>query len=100
MAILLIAAHDNAGLSGQAGNALSAALKIGSDVHILVGKGAKAASDAASKLQSVKKVLLAEADELEQRLAEPLAALVVSLAANYDTIVAPATSSGKNIAPR
>ncbi|RWD49582.1 MAG: electron transfer flavoprotein subunit alpha/FixB family protein, partial [Mesorhizobium sp.] len=101
MAILLIAEHDNASLSDQTSKALSAALKIGSDVHILVaGKGAKPAADAAAKLQGATKVLLAEADELEQRLAEPLAALVVSLAGNYDTIIAPATSSGKNVAPR
>jgi electron transfer flavoprotein alpha subunit len=101
MAILLIAEHDNASLSEQTAKALTAALKIGSDVDILVaGKGAKAAADAAAKLQGAKKVLLAEADELEQRLAEPLAALVVSLAGGYDTIIAPATSAGKNVAPR
>ena len=101
MAILLIAEHDNATLSDQTAKALSAALKIGSDVDVLVaGKGAKAAADAAAKLKGVRKVLLAEANELEQRLAEPLAALVVSLAGNYDTIVAPATTSGKNVAPR
>jgi electron transfer flavoprotein alpha subunit len=101
MAILLIAEHDNASLSEQTAKALSAALKISSDVHILVaGKDAKPAADAAAKLKGATKVLLAESDELEQRLAEPLAALVVSLAANYDTIIAPATSSGKNVAPR
>jgi electron transfer flavoprotein alpha subunit len=101
MAILLIAEHDNASLSEQTAKALSAALKSSSDVHLLVaGKGAKPAADAAAKLKGATKVLLAEADELEQRLAEPLAALVVSLAANYDTIIAPATSSGKNVAPR
>jgi electron transfer flavoprotein alpha subunit len=101
MAILLIAEHDNASLSDQTAKALSAALKIGSDVDVLVaGKGAKAAADAAAKLKGARKVLLAEADELEQRLAEPLAALVVSLAGGYDAIVAPATASGKNVAPR
>ncbi len=101
MAILLIAEHDNASLSEQTAKALSAALKIGSDVDVLVaGKGAKGAADAAAKLQGVRKVLLVEADELEQRLAEPLADTVVALAANYDTIVAPATASGKNVAPR
>ncbi|SDK84405.1 electron transfer flavoprotein alpha subunit, partial [Mesorhizobium muleiense] len=56
--------------------------------------------DAAAKLKGVSKVLLAEADELTERLAEPLAALVVGMADAYDTIVAPATSSGKNVAPR
>ncbi len=101
MAILLIAEHDNATLSDQTAKALSAALQIGSDVHILVaGKGAKGAADAAAKLKGVGKVLLAEADELVERLAEPMAALVVSLAGAYDTIIAPATSSGKNVAPR
>jgi len=101
MAILLIAEHDNASLSDQTAKALSAALKIGSDIHILVaGKGAKAAADAASKLQGATKVLLAEANELEQRLAEPMAALIVSLAGSYDTIIAPATTSGKNVMPR
>ncbi|QOF75057.1 electron transfer flavoprotein subunit alpha/FixB family protein (plasmid) [Aminobacter sp. SR38] len=101
MAILLIAEHDNATLSDQTAKALSAALQIGADVDVLVaGKGAKAAADAAARLKGARKVLLAEADELEQRLAEPLAALVVSLASGYDTIVAPATASGKNVAPR
>ncbi|HEY5817937.1 MAG TPA: electron transfer flavoprotein subunit alpha/FixB family protein, partial [Mesorhizobium sp.] len=101
MAILLIAEHDNASLSDQTAKALSAASKIGADVDILVaGKGAKAAADAAAKLKGVRKVLLAEADELEQRLAEPLAALIVGLAGGYDTIIAPATTSGKNVMPR
>jgi electron transfer flavoprotein alpha subunit len=101
MTILLIAEHDNATLSDQTAKALSAALQIGPDVHILVaGKGARAAADAASRLNGATKVLLAEADELEQRLAEPLAALVVSLAGPYDTIIAAATSSGKNVMPR
>ncbi len=101
MTILLVAEHDNATLSDQTAKALSAALKIGPDVHVLVaGKGARAAADAAARLEGVKKVLLAEADELEQRLAEPLAALVVKLAPAYDTIVAPATTSGKNVMPR
>ncbi|GAA2831596.1 electron transfer flavoprotein alpha subunit apoprotein [Aminobacter aminovorans] len=101
MAILLIAEHDNASLSDQTAKALSAALKIGTDIDVLVaGKGAKAAADAAAKLKGVRKVLLAESEELAERLAEPTAALVVSLAGNYDTIIAAATSTGKNVAPR
>ncbi len=101
MAILLIAEHDNASLSDQTAKALSAASQIGADVDVLVaGKGAKGAADAAARLKGVRKVLLAEADELSERLAEPLAALIVSLAGGYDTVVAPATSSGKNVAPR
>ena len=101
MATLLIAEHDNASLSDQTAKALTAASQIGGDVDILVaGKGAKAAADAAAKLKGVRKVLLAEADGLAERLAEPLAALVVSLAGGYDTILAPATTSGKNVLPR
>jgi electron transfer flavoprotein alpha subunit len=101
MAVLLIAEHDNATLSDQTAKALTAALQMGSDVDVLVaGKGAKGAADAAAALQSVRKVLFAEADELEHQLAEPMAALVVSLAGGYDAIVAPATTMGKNVAPR
>jgi electron transfer flavoprotein alpha subunit len=101
MAILLVAEHDNATVSDQTAKALTAALEIGSDVDILVaGKGAKGAADAAAKLKGARKVLLAEAGELEQQLAEPMAALVVSLADDYDALVAPATTMGKNVMPR
>ncbi|RIK83376.1 MAG: electron transfer flavoprotein subunit alpha [Hyphomicrobiales bacterium] len=101
MAILLIAEHDNETLSDQTAKALTAASQIGGDVDVLVaGQGAKAAADAAAKLSGVRKVLLAEADALAERLAEPLAALIVSLAGPYDAIVAPATSMGKNVMPR
>ena len=101
MAILLFAEHDNASLSDQTAKALTAALAIGGDVDVLVaGKGAKAAADAAAKLKGVRKVLLAESDALESRLAEPTAALLVALAGSYDTVIAPATTSGKNVLPR
>ncbi|MDJ1635069.1 electron transfer flavoprotein subunit alpha/FixB family protein [Rhizobium rhizogenes] len=101
MAILLLADHDNQSLSDQTAKTLTAAAKIGGDVHILVaGKGARAAADAAAKLAGVSKVLLAESDELANNLAEPLADLIVSLAASYDTIITAATSVGKNVLPR
>jgi electron transfer flavoprotein alpha subunit len=101
MAILIIAEHDHASLSDQTAKAVSAATQIGSDIHVLVaGKDAKAAADAAAKLDGVSKVLHAEGDEYANRLAEPLAALVVSLADGYDTLMAPATTSGKNVMPR
>ncbi|MEQ8295877.1 MAG: electron transfer flavoprotein subunit alpha/FixB family protein [Nitratireductor sp.] len=101
MATLLIAEHDNETLSDQTAKALSAAAGLGSDVDILIaGKGAKAAADQAAKLAGVRKVLLAEADGLAERLAEPLAATVVSLADGYDALVAPATTMGKNVMPR
>jgi electron transfer flavoprotein alpha subunit len=101
MTILLIAEHDNAALSDQTNKALTAAIKIGGDIHILVaGKGCKAVADAASKLAGVKKVLLADDAVLEQRVAEPLAALIVTLASSYDAILAAATTTGKNVMPR
>jgi electron transfer flavoprotein alpha subunit len=101
MAILLVADHDNSALSEQTAKVLTAALKIGSDVHVLVaGKDAKGVADAAAKLSGVSRVLLADADDYAHALAEPLAALIVSLAPNYDTIIAAATASGKNVMPR
>lgn len=101
MAILLFAEHDNETLSDQTAKALTAALSIGSDVHVLVaGKGAKGVADQAAKLAGVKKVLLADSADLENRLAEATAALIVSIADGYDTIIAAATTNGKNILPR
>ncbi|WP_392711872.1 electron transfer flavoprotein subunit alpha/FixB family protein [Rhizobium ruizarguesonis] len=101
MAILLLADHDNASLSDQTAKALTAAAKIGGDVHVLVaGKGAKPAAEQAAKLAGVSKVLLAESDELANNLAEPLGDLIVSLAGAYDTILSAATSVGKNVLPR
>ena len=101
MAILLLADHDNAHLSDQTAKALTAASKIGSDVHVLVaGSNAKAAAEQAAKLSGVTKVLVAEDASLANNLAEPLAALVVSLSGSYDAIVSAATSVGKNVLPR
>lgn len=101
MATLLIAEHDNAHLKDATNKALTAAAALGGEVHILVaGQGCKAVADAAAKLQGAAKVLLAEAPAYEHDLAEPLAALIVSLAGSYDAIVAPATSRFKNVMPR
>ena len=101
MAILLLADHDNAHLSDQTAKTLTAATKIGGDVHILVaGSGAKAAGEQAAKLSGVSKVLVAEDASLANNLAEPLAALILSLAGSYDTIIGAATSVGKNVLPR
>ncbi len=101
MATLLLAEHDNKSLKDSTSKALTAAKQIGGDVHVLVaGGGCKAVADAAAKLDGVKKVLLADAPAYEHALAEPLAALIVSLAGSYDAIVAPATTNGKNVMPR
>ena len=101
MATLLLAEHDNKSLKDATNKAVSAAKAIGGDVHVLVaGKDAKAAADAAAKLDGVAKVLLAEGAAYEHALAEPVAALIVSLAGSYDVLIAAATTTGKNIMPR
>jgi electron transfer flavoprotein alpha subunit len=101
MATLLIAEHDNASIKDATNKALTAAAALGADVDVLVaGQNAKGAADSAAKLAGVKKVLLADNALYAHDLAEPLAALVVSLADKYDAIVAPATSRYKNVMPR
>jgi electron transfer flavoprotein alpha subunit len=101
MTTLLVAEHDNKSLKDATNKALTAAKAIGADVHVLVaGKGARSVAETAAKLDGVKKVLLADGEPYAHMLAEPLAALVVSLAGGYDTIVAPSTTTGKNFMPR
>jgi electron transfer flavoprotein alpha subunit len=101
MATLLVAEHDNKTLKDATNKALTAAKALGGDVHVLVaGKDCKAVADAAAKLDGVMKVLLADAPAYEHMLAEPTAALIVSLAGSYDAIIAPATTTWKNIMPR
>jgi electron transfer flavoprotein alpha subunit len=101
MPTLLLAEHDNASLKDATNKALTAAKALGAEVHILVaGHNCKAAADAAAKLDGVTKVLLADAAPYEHTLAEPTAALVVALSGPYETIMAPATTNGKNIMPR
>jgi electron transfer flavoprotein alpha subunit len=101
MTTLLLAKHDNASLNEATRKALTAARQLGAPVHVLVaGHNAKAVADAAAKLEGVEKVLHAEDAAYEHRLAEPLSALIVSLAGPYDAIVAPGTTTGKNVMPR
>ncbi len=101
MATLLIAEHDNKTLKDATNKALTAAKALGAEVHVLVaGEGCKAVADAAARLDGVAKVLLADAGPYAHALAEPLAALIVSLAKDYDAIVAPATTTAKNVMPR
>ena len=101
MTTLLVAEHAGGALNDATAKALTAAAKLGGDVHVLVaGNGARAAAAEAAKLSGVAKVLVAETDALSHQLAEPLADLIVSLAGSYDAIVAPATANGKNTLPR
>jgi electron transfer flavoprotein alpha subunit len=101
MATLLIAEHDNNAVKDATSKALTAAKALGKPVHVLVaGEGASAAAAHAAKLDGVEKVLLADAAIYGHNLAEPLAALIVKLAAGYDAVVAPSTTTGKNVLPR
>src|ERR1700757_2048783 len=98
MPTLLLAEHDNAVLKDATNKALTAAKALGAEVHILVaGENCKAVADAAAKLNGVVKVLIADAPAYAHMLAEPTAALIVALAGPYETIMAPATTTGKNI---
>jgi electron transfer flavoprotein alpha subunit len=101
MPTLILAEHDNKSLRDATAKALTAAKAMGGDIHVLVaGAGCRPAAEAAAKLDGVTKVLLADAAPYEHATAEPLAALIVSLAGPYDAIIAPATSAGKNVMPR
>ncbi len=101
MPILILADHDNAGLKPATAHAVTAAAKLGADVHILVaGRSAAPAAEQAAKLSGVAKVLLADDAAYEHALAEPVAALLVSLASGYSHVFAAATSVGKNVLPR
>jgi len=101
MAILVVAEHDNKTVRKATLNAIAAAQKLGSDIHVLVaGHQAGDAAKAAAQAAGVKKVLHADAPHLGEFLAENVAALVVSVAKGYSHILAPATSNGKNVMPR
>jgi len=101
MPILILADHDNASLKPATAHAVTAASKLGGDVHILVaGRNAAPAAEQAAKLAGVAKVLLADDAAYEHALAEPVAALLVSLASGYSHVLAAATSVGKNVLPR
>lgn len=101
MTTLLIADIDSSGLNSASTKTLTAALQLGSPVHILVaGKNVAEAAAQAAALQGVAKVLVADGEAYAHQLAESLAALIVSLAHDYEAIVGSATSTSKNVLPR
>ena len=105
MSVLVVAEHDNRALKPATLNAVTAASEIakaaGGDVHVLVaGKECRPVAEAATQVAGVAKVLLADDAAYEHGIAENLAPLVVKLAANYSHVLAPATTSGKNLMPR
>ncbi|MBM3570183.1 MAG: electron transfer flavoprotein subunit alpha/FixB family protein [Alphaproteobacteria bacterium] len=101
MSVLVLAEHDNASVKRATLSTVTAALKLDSDVHVLVvGQGCAAAAAAAAKIKGVTKVRLADDAKYANALAEPLAALLLGLAKDYAAVLAPATSIGKNVLPR
>jgi electron transfer flavoprotein alpha subunit len=101
MASLVIAEHDNASLKDATHKTVTAAAAVSSPVHVLVaGENCAAVADAAAKIAGVEKVLLADSPAYGRQLAEPMEALILSVGGTYDAILAPATTTGKNILPR
>ena len=101
MAVLVVAEHDNASLKDATNKVVTAAKAMGGDVDVLVaGSNAGAAAQAAAKVDGVRKVLHADGATLAKQMAEPLEALIVPLMTNYDAVLFPASTTGKNAAPR
>jgi electron transfer flavoprotein alpha subunit len=100
MTALVLLDHDNTTIKQPARSAVAAATKLG-EVHVLVaGETVGTAAEAAARLPGVAKVLVADGAAYAHALAEPLAALLVSLAGPYDHILSASTAIGKNVLPR
>jgi electron transfer flavoprotein alpha subunit len=98
---LVLADHENTSLKEVTSRAVTAAQSLGGVVDVLVaGEGARVAAEEAAKLSGVARVLLAEDASLAHQLAEPLAALILSLAPGYNVLAAPSTAMGKAVMPR
>jgi len=101
MAVLVIAEHDNQNLKGSTLNTVTAAARLSGDIHILVaGHDCHTVAEQAAKVAGVAKIRLADAEYYAQPLAENLTRLLVELASGYTHLLAPATSTGKNLMPR
>jgi electron transfer flavoprotein alpha subunit len=101
MASLVIAEHDNKNLKDATAKTVTAAAQVSTPVHVLVaGSDCASVAEAASKLAGVEKVLVADDPAYAKMVAEPMEKLILSLAPNYDAILAPATTNGKNYMPR
>ncbi len=101
MAVLILAKHDNSALNDATARTVTAAKGLGGDIHVLVaGENCAAVAEEASKVDGVAKVIHVEGAAYAHRLAEPLTALLHGMADAYDAIAFPATTTGKNVAPR
>jgi electron transfer flavoprotein alpha subunit len=101
MSVLVIAEHDNRDLKAATGNTIAAAKAFNEDIHVLVaGAGCQAVADAAARYNGVTQVLLVDAAHYEHQLPEDIASLVVGVGKQYNAILAPSSSNGKNLIPR
>ncbi len=101
MAVLVVADHDNASLKDNTHKTVTAALALSGDVDVLVaGQGVAAVAAEAAKIAGVRKVLTAESDLLGKQVAEAVASCITPLMSGFDAVLIPATSAGKNFAPR
>jgi electron transfer flavoprotein alpha subunit len=101
MPSLVLAEHNNGLLDEATAKTVSAAAAVSTPVHVLVaGSNCRHAAEQARSISGVEKVLVADDPRYAGFLAEPVAALVLSLAGGYDAILAPATANGKNVLPR
>ena len=101
MTVLVIAEHDNQSLKGATLNAVTAAAKIGGDIHVaVIGSGVGAAAQAAAAVAGVSKVLTFDDAALAEQTSEAVAAQILSVSGNYSHITAPATSMAKSVLPR
>jgi electron transfer flavoprotein alpha subunit len=101
MTVLVIAEHDNANIRPSTLNTVTAAARVGGEIHVLVaGCEASGAAQAAAAIAGVGKVIVADGASLSENLAENVAAQVLAIAGNYEHIFFPATANGKNVAPR
>lgn len=101
MQTLVYVEHDNQSLKGATLNTVAAAQALGGEIDVLVaGQGCAAVAEAAAKIVGVRKVLVADAEPYAHQLAENISGLVAELGADYDNILVPATTTGKNFLPR
>ena len=101
MSVLVLADHDNGQLAGATLNTVTAASQIGGDIHILVaGDSSGDVANAAAAVAGVAKVLVASDESLGHGIAENVAPLIQEMASGYSHLLAPATTTGKNIMPR
>jgi len=101
MTTLIFADHDNQSIKDSTLNVVTAAKALGGDIHVLVaGSDCGAAADAATKIDGVSKVLVADDARYAHALAEELAPLVTGLMDGYDAVMASASTTGKNFLPR